>query len=95
MFYLKDIILFRIQHLHHSAPILNLILRGRGFTDSEISYINLVIPFLIFFTNPLFGYFADRDRRFRLTFNITLGLATILFVIMFFLTFDQIQPYSR
>lgn len=76
------------------GPILSLILRGRGFTDAEISYINLGIPFLVFFTNPLLGFLADRGRRFRLTFNIALGIATILFVIMFFLPsikFNHIQ----
>ena len=67
------------------GPILSLILRGRGFTDAEISYINLGIPFLVFFTNPLLGSLADRGRRFRLTFNVALAIATIVFIIMFFL----------
>jgi hypothetical protein len=76
------------------GPILSLILRGRGFTDAEISYINLCIPFLVFFTNPLLGFLADRGRHFRLTFNISLAIATILFIIMFFLPsikFNHIQ----
>ncbi len=67
------------------GPILNITLRDRGLSSLEISYINLVIPFLIFFTNPILGYLADHSRRFRSTFNITFGLGTILIIIMFYL----------
>ncbi|CAF4121725.1 unnamed protein product, partial [Adineta steineri] len=52
------------------GPIMNIILRSRGLSDVEISYINLAIPFSVFFTNPLVGFLADHTRRFRLIFNI-------------------------
>lgn len=67
------------------GPVLNIILRGRGLNNLEISYINVIIPFLVFFTNPILGYFVDHTRHFRLAFNLTFGLASILFVIMFYL----------
>jgi hypothetical protein len=67
------------------GPILNITLRSRGLSNLEISSINLVIPFLIFFTNPLIGFCVDHTRRFRLTFNVILGLATISFTTLFFL----------
>lgn len=67
------------------GPILDMTLYRRGFSNLEISYINLVVPFLVFFINPLIGYLADHTRRFRFIFNITFGLATILFIIMFVL----------
>ncbi|CAF1291816.1 unnamed protein product [Adineta steineri] len=66
-------------------PILNITLRGRGLSNTEISYINLIIPFLVFFTNPLVGFLADHSRRYLLTFNIILGITTILYGLMFIL----------
>jgi MFS family permease len=86
----RDYIVLKLHYfLSHSSlssfsPVLDMILDHRGLSFLEISYINLLIPFLVFFTNPLFGYIADHTRRFRLIFNITFGLGTILFVIMFF-----------
>ncbi|CAF4224113.1 unnamed protein product, partial [Adineta steineri] len=74
------------------GPIMNIILRSRGLSDVEISYINLAIPFSVFFTNPLVGFLADHTRRFRLIFNIALCLGTILFIIMFFL--PSIKAYN-
>lgn len=65
------------------SPILDMILANRGLSFVEIFNINLMVPFVIFLTNPLIGYIADHSHRFRLTFNITFGLAFILFVIMF------------
>ncbi len=52
----------------------------RALTNLEISYINLVISFVIFLTNPFFGLIADRSGRFRLIFNIILIFYGILFV---------------
>ncbi|CAF0941647.1 unnamed protein product [Rotaria sordida] len=74
------------------GPILNITLRNRGLSDIEISCINLINPFLIFFTNPLLAFFADHIRRFRLTFNIILCLITIVFSIIFFL--PTLKSYS-
>ncbi len=67
------------------VPILNITLRSRGLSNAEISYINIVIPFLIFFINPLLGFVADRTRRYLSTFNIVLVVVTILYTIMFLL----------
>lgn len=66
-------------------PILNITLRGRGLSNTELSYINIIIPFLIFLTNPLLGFIADRSRRYLLTFSLVLVIATILYSIMFLL----------
>jgi hypothetical protein len=66
-------------------PILNITLRGRGLSNTELSYINIIIPFLVFFTNPLMGFIADRSRRYLFTFNFVLIIVTILYVIMFIL----------
>jgi len=66
-------------------PILNITLRGRGLSNTELSYINIIIPFLVFFTNPLLGYIADRSRRYLSTFNIVLIICTLLYAIMFLL----------
>lgn len=82
---LKSHYLFSYSCFASFYPILNLTLHNRGLSNLEISYISLFIPFLTFFTNPLIGYFVDHTRCFRLTFNIILGLAAVLFLIMFFL----------
>lgn len=66
-------------------PIANITLRGRGLSDTEISYTNTIIPFLVFVTNPLLGFIADRSRRYKLTFCIVVTTCTILFGIMFLL----------
>jgi len=66
-------------------PILSITLRSRGLTTQEIALMNLIIPFLVFFSNPLIGFFADKSRRYILTFNIILALVTILYSIMFYL----------
>lgn len=64
-------------------PILNILLRNRSLTDIEILYINIIIPFIVFITNPLFGLIIDRLRYFRLIFNIILLISTILLIIVF------------
>jgi hypothetical protein len=66
-------------------PILNVTLRSRGLSNTELSYINMIIPFLIFFTNPLMGFLADRSRRYLLTFNCLLTIVTIIYAILFIL----------
>ncbi|CAF0763327.1 unnamed protein product [Rotaria sordida] len=66
-------------------PILNITLRGRGLSTTEISYANLIIPFLVFFTNPLLGFVADRSRRYLLTFNCIIIIITCLYSILFIL----------
>jgi hypothetical protein len=66
-------------------PILNITLRGRGLSNTELSYINIIVPFLVFLTNPLLGYVADRSRRYLITFNIVLAICTILYSVMFLL----------
>jgi hypothetical protein len=66
-------------------PVLSITLRSRGLSNTEISYINLIIPFLVFFTNPLMGFTADHSRRYSLVFNIVLAITTILYGVMFLL----------
>jgi hypothetical protein len=66
-------------------PILNVTLRSRGLSNSEISYINLIIPFIVFFTNPLMGLTADHTRRYLFVFNFVLLITTIFYIIVFIL----------
>jgi hypothetical protein len=66
-------------------PILSVTLRSRGLSNTEISYTNLIIPFLVFFTNPLMGFAADHSRRYLLVFNLVLAAATIFYSLMFIL----------
>lgn len=66
-------------------PIASITLRGRGLSDTEISYTNTIIPFIVFVTNPLFGFIADRSRRYKLTFCAVVTTCTILFAILFLL----------
>lgn len=66
-------------------PILSITLRSRGLSDTEISLVNTIIPFILFLTNPLFGFVADRSRRYKLTFNVVLALVIIIFGAMFML----------
>jgi hypothetical protein len=66
-------------------PIINITLRSRGLSNTELSYINIIIPFLVFFTNPLLGFIADRSRRYLSTFNIVVIITIILYTIMFLL----------
>lgn len=67
------------------APIMNLTLRSRGLSTVELSYINIIIPFLVFFTNPLLGYIADHTRRYLSTFNIVLVISIAVFSGIFML----------
>lgn len=64
-------------------PVLNITLRSRGLSDSELSYLNMIIPFIVFFSNPLSGFLADQTRRYLLVFNVILGTVTLLYVLMF------------
>ncbi|CAM4803430.1 unnamed protein product [Rotaria magnacalcarata] len=64
-------------------PVMNITLRGRGLSTTELSYINIIIPFLVFFTNPLLGFIADHSRRYLSTFNIILVIITITFAVQF------------
>ncbi|CAF0920880.1 unnamed protein product [Adineta ricciae] len=66
-------------------PVLSITLRSRGLSNTEISYINIIIPFLVFFTNPLVGFIADQSRRYLFTFNVVLGTVIILYGSMFLL----------
>jgi hypothetical protein len=66
-------------------PIINITLRSRGLSNTELSYINIIIPFLVFFTNPLLGFVADHSRRYLSTFNVVVAVCTILYAIMFVL----------
>jgi hypothetical protein len=66
-------------------PVLSITLRSRGLSNTEISYINLIIPFIVFFTNPLMGFIADHSRRYLLTFNFILAIVTISYCFMFLL----------
>lgn len=72
-------------------PILNIILRSRGLSNTEISLSNLIMPFLVFFSSPLMGFIADKTRRFRLTFNILLSIVIVSFTILFLLPSIQTQ----
>jgi len=64
-------------------PVLNITLRSRGLSNTELSYINLIIPFLVFFTSPLVGFVADHSRRYLLTFNIIVAIMTITYTCIF------------
>ncbi|CAF4082337.1 unnamed protein product, partial [Rotaria sordida] len=66
-------------------PILNITLRNRGLSNAELSYINVIIPFIMFFTNPLIGFIADHSRRYLFIFNFILAIITIIYGIMFIL----------
>lgn len=66
-------------------PIINITLRGRGLSDTELLYINIIVPFLVFLTNPLFGFIADHSRKYKLTFCVVVTLCTILFGTLFLL----------
>ncbi|CAF1277284.1 unnamed protein product [Rotaria sp. Silwood1] len=66
-------------------PILNITLRSRGLSNIELSYINIIIPFLVFFTNPLLGFIADHSRRYLFTFNFVLAIVTIVYAGIFIL----------
>jgi hypothetical protein len=66
-------------------PILNLTLRSHGLSNIEISFSNIILPFLVFLTSPLIGFIADKSRRFLLTFNIIFIIVIIAFTTLFFL----------
>ena len=66
-------------------PILSITLRARGLSNAEISVVNAIIPFILFFTNPLVGFVVDSSRRYKLTFNVVLGLVIIIYGAMFML----------
>ncbi|UJR36825.1 hypothetical protein I4U23_029538 [Adineta vaga] len=66
-------------------PILNLTLRSHGLSNIEISFSNIILPFLIFLTSPLIGFIADKSRRFILTFNLLLLLVILSITSLFFL----------
>ena len=66
-------------------PIISITLRGRGLSKTEIAFTNLIIPFIVFFTNPLLGYIADHSRRYLFVFNCILTVLTSLYTTMFLL----------
>jgi hypothetical protein len=66
-------------------PVINITLRSRGLSTTELSYINIIIPFLVFFTNPIMGFIADRLRRHLLICNIVIVIFTISYGIIFML----------
>lgn len=66
-------------------PILNLTLRSHGLSNIEISFSNIILPFLVFFLSPSIGFLADRSRRFLLTFNLTFSIAVITLTSIFLL----------
>jgi hypothetical protein len=68
-------------------PILKLILRSHGLSNTEISIANIILPFLVFLTSPLIGFIADKSRRFLLTFNILFVIVIFTFTILFFLPY--------
>lgn len=70
-------------------PILNLTLRSHGLSNTEISFSNFILPFLVFFTSPLIGVIADKSRRFILTFNLLLILVILTMTTLFFLPHIQ------
>jgi len=68
-------------------PILSLTLRSHGLSNIEISFSNIILPFLVFLTSPILGFIADKSRRFLLTFNIILIIVIITFTSLFFLPY--------
>jgi cytochrome c biogenesis factor len=70
-------------------PILNITLRGRGLSTSELSYINIIIPFIVFVTNPIIGFIADKLRGHKLIYSILLGIVTISYASIFILPWIQ------
>lgn len=64
-------------------PILNLTLRSHGLSNTEISFSNIILPFLVFFLSPSIGFLADRSRRFHFTFNIIFVIAVITLLTLF------------
>jgi MFS family permease len=70
-------------------PILNLTLRSHGLSNTEISFSNIILPFLVFLISPLIGFIADKSRRFLLTFNIIFIIALLTLTALFFLPFIQ------
>jgi len=66
-------------------PILSLTLRSRGLSNTEISFSNTILPFLIFLSSPILGFIADKSRRFLLTFNIIVIIVIIAFTSFFLL----------
>ncbi|CAF1240249.1 unnamed protein product [Adineta steineri] len=68
-------------------PILSLILRSHGLSNTEISISNIFLPFSVFLTSPLIGFIADKTRRYLLTFNILLIIVTITVTGIFFLPY--------
>jgi hypothetical protein len=70
-------------------PILNLTLRSHGLSNTEISFSNIILPFLVFLLSPFIGFIADKSRRFLLTFNILLIIVIISYTSLFFLPYIQ------
>lgn len=82
---LKSHYFFFFSSLGVMFPILNLTLRSHGLSNTEISFSNIILPFLVFFISPSIGFLADRSRRYLLTFNITFLIAVITLTSLFFL----------
>jgi hypothetical protein len=68
-------------------PILNLTLRSHGLSNIEISFTNIILPFLVFLTSPIIGFIADKSRRFLLTFNISSIIVILAFTALFSLPY--------
>ena len=75
-------------------PMLSVILSGRGLSGTELGLINAVVPFLLFFTNPLAGFIADHSRRYLLVFNLALIISNVIYGSIFLLKPIERQPFT-
>jgi nitrate/nitrite transporter NarK len=66
-------------------PVLSITLRNQGLSNRELSLLNAIVPFIVFFSNPMIGFVADRTRRYLSTFNIVLVAVVALYGILFLL----------
>ena len=73
-------------------PVLSITIRARGLANTEIFLINTIIPFIVFFTNPLSGWLADRLRRYKGTFNALCLIVLVLYTVIFMLPHIKTRP---
>lgn len=67
------------------GPYMPHFLQQKGFSSGDVSTILGVVPFIIIFSKPVIGHFADKTERYKLTMLCCLLTGGIFFSLVYFI----------
>lgn len=85
----KAFFFFSLAAVGVLLPFISLYMKQIGLTASETGLIYGVMPFIGFFTRPIFGYISDRWKKHKLTLIICCILTGIFYLILKFVPHSQ------